>query len=76
MSNSVLLKYNTDFVRLSNTLTDFCQKAQTDCHSCPFNDELDITDSCPIDQAIGMIDKIYKKAEAESDDDTTYACPF
>ena len=36
MGSSGLLKYGTDFVRLSNTLTDFCQKAQTDCHGCPF----------------------------------------
>ena len=76
MSNSVLLKYNTDFVRLSNTLTDFCQKAQTDCHGCPFFDMLDIQDTCPIDQAIGMIDRIYEKAGAESDDDSIPTCPF
>lgn len=76
MSNSVLLKYSTDFERLSNTLTDYCQKDQTDCHGCPFNDVLDIQDTCPINQAIGGLNKIYEKAGAESDDDTTYACPF
>ena len=76
MSSSILLKYNTDFVRLSNTLTDFCQKAQTDCHGCPFNDMLDIQDTCPIDQAIGMINRIYEKAEADINDDTAHACPF
>lgn len=76
MSNSVLLKYNTDFVRLSNTLTDFCQKAQTDCQGCPFNDVLDIQDTCPIDQAIGTINKIYEKAEADINDDPAHTCPF
>ena len=76
MSSSILLKYGTDLVRLSNTLADFCQKVQTDCQRCPFTEELDITDSCPIDQAIGIINKIYEKAEADINDDTAHTCPF
>ena len=72
----MLLKYGTDFERLAATLTDFCQRTQTDCHCCPFTDELDITDSCPIDQAIGLINKIYMKAEVHADDDSLPACPF
>ena len=76
MQNSILLKYGTDFERLANTLTDYCHHSIRKCTDCPFYAMLRNDESCPIDKAVGMIDKIYNTAEVRRHDDGISACPF
>ena len=76
MQNSILLKYGTDFERLSNILTDYCHHSIRKCTCCPFYAMLRNDESCPIDKAIGMINKIYDTAEVNKNDDCIPTCPF
>ena len=76
MQNSMLLKYGTDFERLSIALTEYCHHSIRKCTDCPFYAMLRNDESCPIDKAVGMIDKIYNIAEVSRHDDCIPTCPF
>lgn len=50
-------------LKLNETLIDYCHVKNRDCLTCSFNNALKLDEECPIDQAIGLINRIMNKAE-------------
>ena len=63
--------YDLSLLKLNETLIDYCHKKNRDCQTCPINNALKLSDECPVDLSIELLNRIKnKEGEREMTEET------
>lgn len=53
--------FDLSLLKLNETLIDFCHIKNRDCQTCPINKALKLSDECPVDLSIELLNRIKNK---------------